>query len=128
MGIGELLGVKTEKLNVKTCPTLQDLYERIKDVEFEAGKPSLVKHGFAYVIVFPELDRNNQVWICDMGKGKYQVQRSTIIAGVGNMVKNMVIDDLTDGLTSMSAAFGNTKKTCMLHVTKVAETINNMGI
>lgn len=128
MGFGELLGVKTEKLNVKTCATLQDLYERIKDVEFEAGKPSLIKHGFSYVIAFPQLDRNNQVWICDMGKGKYQVQRSTIIAGVGNMVTNMVIDDLTDGLTSISAAFGDKKKTCMALVTKVADKINSMGI
>lgn len=29
MGVGELLGVKIEKLNVKTCATLQDLYEKI---------------------------------------------------------------------------------------------------
>lgn len=128
MGVGELLGVKIEKLNVKTCATLQDLYEKIKDVEFEAGKPSLVKHGLNTVIVFPQFDRNNQIWICDLGKGKFQVQRSTIIAGLGNMVTNMVIDDLTDGLTTIPAGLGKTKKMCMEQVTRVADTINAMAI
>ena len=63
-----------------------------------------------------------------MGKGKFQVQRSTIIAGLGNMVTNMVIDDLTDGLTTITAGLGKTKKMCMEQVTRVADTINAMAI
>lgn len=64
MGLADAFGVRMEKLNLKgDYPTLQDFYEKIKDVEFEAGKPSLVKSGLAYVIAFPQIDRNNQVQI-----------------------------------------------------------------
>lgn len=129
MGIGELLGIKSAKLNLKgNYETIDALYEAIKGIKFEAGVPALVKHGFNPVIVFPELDRNNQVWIMDIGKGKYQVMRSSEVAGVGNVIKNAILDDLTDGLTSMSGAFGNKKKRCMELVDITAKEIEQAGI
>lgn len=129
MGIGELLGIKSAKLNLKgNYETVDALYEAIKGIKFEAGVPALVKHGFNQVIVFPELDRNNQVWIMDIGKGKYQVMRSSEVAGVGNVLKNAILDDLTDGLTSMSGAFGNKKKRCMELVDITAKEIEQAGV
>ena len=78
MGLGEMLGVKVAKLNLKgNYDTMEQLYEAIKDIKFEAGTPALVKHGFNQVIVYPEQDRNNQVWIMNVGKAKYQVMRSS---------------------------------------------------
>ena len=127
MGISDLLGVRIEKVECKSVQTLEELYEKIKDVPFEAGKPELVKHGFAWVIAFPQLDRNNQVQIIG-NKGKFTVQRSTEPAGVGKMVKNMVLDELTDGWSSMSAAFGDTKKRCMELTTKTAEVLRSMNL
>lgn len=128
MGFGEMMGVKIVKLNLKgNFATLEELYEAIKDIKFEAGQASIVKHGFANVIVFPELDRNNQVWITG-AKGKFQIQRSAEVAGVGNMVKNAVLDELTDGLTSLTGAFGNKKKRCMELVEITAKEIENAGI
>lgn len=111
MGLGEMLGVKTAKLNLKgNYDSVEQLYEAIKEIKFEAGMPACVKHGFNTVIVFPELDRNNQVWIMNSGKGKFQVLRSAEVAGVKNVIKNGVLDELTDGWSGMSAAFGNKKK------------------
>lgn len=128
MGLGEMLGVKIAKLNLKgNYATLEEFYEAIKDIKFEAGQASIVKHGISSVIVFPELDRNNQVWIIG-AKGKFQVQRSTEVAGVGNMVKNAVLDELTDGFTSLSGAFGNKKKRCMELVDITAKQIEEAGI
>ena len=73
MGLGDLFGVRIEKLNLKgSFETIKELYEAIKDVDFEAGKPELVKDGLACVIAFPQLDRNNQVQILG-SKGKYSV-------------------------------------------------------
>ena len=110
MGFGEMLGVKVAKLNLKgNYETMEQLYEAIKDIKFEAGTPALVKHGFNQIIVYPQQDRNNQVWIMNVGKGKYQVMRSSEVAGLGNVVKNAVLDDLTDGWSSMSGAFGDKK-------------------
>ena len=129
MGLGEMLGVKSAKLNLKgNYPGLEELFEAIKDIKFEAGQPNLVKQGLGKVIVFPELDRNNQVWIQNLGKGKYQVARSTEVAGLDNMVKNAVLDSLTDGWSSMSGAFGNTKKRCMELVDITAKEIEEAGV
>ena len=36
-------------------------YITLSEIKFEAEEPALVKHGFHPVVVFPELDRNNQV-------------------------------------------------------------------
>lgn len=127
MGVGEMLGVKVEKLNLKGNYSMEELYEKIKDVKFEAGQPSLVKNGFAYVIAFPQLDRNNQVQILG-AKGNYSVQRSVQPAGVDKMVANMVLDEFTKGLSGISGAFGDTKKKCMELVTKTADTIRDLGI
>lgn len=128
MGLGELFGVKNEKLNLSKEYDFKSLYEAIKDVEFEAGKPSLVKHGFADVIVFPQLDRNNQIWISKGLKGEWIVMRSVQPAGVGNVLKNELLETVTDGWSGLSGAFGDTKKKCMELVVKTAETINALGL
>ncbi len=127
MGIGDMLGVRVEKLNLKGNYSIQELFEKIKGVSFEAGTPSLVKNGFAWVIVFPQLDRNNQVQILG-SNGKFSVQRSAQPAGVDNLVTNMALDKLTGGLTGFSGAFGDTKKRCMELATMTAEKINALGI
>ena len=106
---------------------ITQLFEKIKGVSFEAGTPSLVKNGFAWVIVFPQLDRNNQVQILG-SNGKFSVQRSAQPAGVDNLVTNMALDKLTGGLTGFSGAFGDTKKRCMELATMTAEKINALGI
>ena len=76
MGLGEMMGVKNVKLELKgNYATLADLLEAMKDIQFEAGVPELTKHGIGAVIVFPPVDRNNQVWITG-AKGKFTIMRS----------------------------------------------------
>ncbi len=128
MGFGEMLGVKNIKLELKgNYPSMQELYEAIKDVKFEAGVPELKKHGLNTLIVFPPLDRNNQVWISGV-KGKYTVMRSTEVAGLDNVAKNAALEALTDGWSNLSAAFGDKKKRCMELVEITANEIKAAGI
>lgn len=127
MGLADAFGVRVEKLNLKGNFSMEELYEKIKDVKFEAGVPSLVKNGFAWVIAFPQLDRNNQVQILG-ANGKYSVQRGVQPVGVDKMLANMALDKLTGGLSGLSGAFGDTKKRCMELTTKTAQTINALGI
>lgn len=127
MGLADIFGVRVEKLELKGNYSMEELYERIKDVKFEAGVPSLVKNGFAWVIAFPQLDNNNQVQILG-ANGKYSVQRSVQPVGVDKMLMNMALDNLTGGLTGLSGAFGDTKKRCMELATKTADTINALGL
>ncbi len=128
MGIADLLGVRSEKLQLQgNIQTMEELYELIKDVPFEAGVPELHNTGFARIIIFPQLDRNNQVQI--MGsRGKFTVNRSIQPAGLKNMLVNDMLNEISDGWSSMSGAMGDTKKLCMMLVTKTAETINALGI
>lgn len=128
MGIGEMLGVKTLKLELKgNYASLEELLDAMKNVKFEAGVPTITKHGIGKVIVFPPIDRNNQVWITG-AKGKFTIARSTEVAGLGNMAKNAALDALTDGWSSMSGAFGNKKKRCMELVDITAKEIEAAGI
>lgn len=133
MGVGEAFGVKVEKLSLAGLYDIESLYEKIKDASFEAGEPKLVKHGFAKVIAFPQLDKNNQVWILESGKGKFVVERSTTPAGLGNTLGSMAMDDMSKAVlgievTGLSGAFGATKKRCMELVEKTAQTINGMNL
>ena len=76
MGLGEMMGVKNIKLELKgNYASLAELLEAMQNVKFEAGIPELTKHGIGSVIVFPPVDRNNQVWITG-AKGKFTVMRS----------------------------------------------------
>ena len=126
-----MLGVKTITITTKADLDLEGLYEKIKDLPFEAGTPEYVKHGMAYVIAFPPEDRENQVWILKTKKG-FSVQRSVIIAGLKNTVKNTVKSDLLNkvsgGVTGMVSNFGTPKKACLAHCDDVAEKINALGL
>ena len=126
-----MLGIKSVTITTKEALDLEGLYNKIKDLPFEAGIPQYVKHGLAYIIAFPQEDRENQVWILKTKKG-FAVQRSTIIAGLGNTVKNQLKSDvlgtLSGGVTGMISQFGSPKKACMAHVDDVAEKINALGL
>ena len=126
-----MLGIKTITITTKEKMNLEGLYNKIKDVPFAAGAPEYVKHGLAYVIAFPPEDRENQVWIVETKKG-FSVQRSVIIAGLGNTVKNQiksdVLNELTGGLTGAISQFGGPKKACMAHCDDVAEKIRALDL
>lgn len=128
MGFGEMMGVKNVKLELKgNYATLEELLGAMKDVKFEAGVLELTKHGIGSVIVFPPVDRNNQVWITG-AKGKFTIMRSSEVAGLGNMAKNAALDALTDGWSSVSGAFGSKKKRCMELVDITAKEMEAAGI
>lgn len=128
MSIGEMLGVKNIKLELRgNYASLAELLAAMQHVQFEAGIPTLTKHGIGSVIVFPPVDRNNQVWITG-AKGKFTVMRSAEVAGLGNVAKNAMLDSLTDGWSSMSGAFGNKKKRCLELVEITAREIKDAGI
>ncbi|MEE3419894.1 MAG: hypothetical protein VZR02_02135 [Lachnospiraceae bacterium] len=130
-------GVKMVKLKLSGQYDIDGLFEKIKDVDFgEAGVPQVGKSSPLFkennVIYFPKIDRNNQVWITQNKKGVFTVQRSTIIVGVKEAVKNMAKDDLlnavTFGFAGMHSVLGGPEKQCEKAVDHVAEVIDGMGL
>ncbi len=128
MGLGEMLGVKYTKLELKGDYTnIEELYEAMKDIKFEAGTPMLTKHAIHLVIAFPPVDRNNQVWITGE-KGNYNIMRSAEVAGLGNLAVNSALDALSGGWTSISNIAGRAKTRCMELVDITAKEIKEAGL
>lgn len=126
-----MLGFALKKVTTKNAYTLEEFYEAIKDHEFFAGKPQLAKNGLATVIVFPAIDKNNQVWITQTGFKapftKWQVFKQSAV-GLGNQMGKMVVDDLTGGLTGISGILGKKAKLIEKQVKEVARELEAMDI
>ncbi len=124
------LGFQIKSVKTKQAYTVETLFEAIRDRVFSAGKPELTKHGLAYVITFPALDRRNQVWILpgQMKREctKWNVQKQQA-AGLENMAVNAAIDGLTDGL-DLRATFGRNAKLCEQQVRDVAAELDALGL
>lgn len=103
-------GFKLKTVKTKeSFENYQQLFDRIKDVDFTAGKPELVKNGFADVIVFPPLDRQNQIWVMLQGKNKIIIQKNQVV-GVTDQAINAAFDAVTDGLFSVGSIMGKNSK------------------
>ncbi len=127
-----MLGVKIKNVTFSKEYSLEELYEAIKDQTFTAGKPELTKHGAATIIVFPPLDRQNQVWIMKVGfkerSAKFSIQKSSQQAGVGNMAGNMVLNELTGGIFGLFSAVGSNVKKCEQLVDATAKELEAMKL
>ena len=62
-------GIKQVKVTTSKNYSMESLYEAIKDHEFTPGKPELVSQGFAKIIAFPAIDKNNQ---CQITQGWFK--------------------------------------------------------
>ncbi|MCR5685057.1 MAG: hypothetical protein K6G81_06485 [Lachnospiraceae bacterium] len=126
------LGIKQKKVETKNKYNIQSLYEAIKDHEFTPGKPNLVKQGFATIIAFPEVDRQNQVqitqgWLTGQEGNKWTILKAEA-AGLDNMAKNAVIGALTNGLGNLGSLGGKNSKLCEQQVDAVVAEFNALGL
>ena len=127
-----MLGIKQIKVTTKDNYSIQSLYERIKDEQFSAGKPELVKNGFAWLIAFPAVDRNNQ---CQITQGWFKGEEGTKFtilkgeqAGTENLIKNAALDSLTNGWSSISKIGGKNCKLVEKQVEDTAKEFNALGL
>lgn len=125
-------GIKQKKVETQNSYSMESLFEAIKDHEFTPGAPKLVKQGFALIIAFPEVDRNNQVqitqgWMKGPEGNKFTILKAEA-AGVDNMAKNMVIDSLTNGWGSMGKLGGKNCKLAEEQVDAVVAEFTALGL
>ena len=123
-----MLGYKIKY--VKTKNVYEDIvsfYDAIKDKNFTAGKPELVKHGFSNVIVFPAIDDRNQVWILDVNKNKFQVSKNAK-AGVANLAATTIIDEITESIAGWSGMVGANAKKAEKLVVSTTQELEMLGL
>ena len=110
-----MFGVKVKAVTTGKEYTIEEFYDAIKSHSFSAGAPALTKHGLSTIITFPPLDRHNQVWIIPVvgfkknSTNKFQISKNDV-AGAGNAVANMALDDLTGGLSGLRGIVGKNTK------------------
>ena len=124
-------GVKIKNITTEQEYTIEGFYEAIKDKEFTAGVPSVVKHGFVNLIAFPAIDKQNQVQIIKNGfsetSRKWSIQKAEE-AGIGNMATNMALDQLTGGLFGWGKIVGSNSKKCEQLVDATAEELKALNL
>lgn len=123
-----MLGYKIKY--VKTKNVYEDIvsfYDAIKDKNFTAGKPELVKHGFSNVIVFPAIDDRNQVWILDVNNNKFQVSKNAK-AGVANLAAITIIDEITKSIAGWSGMVGANAKKAEKLVVSTTQELEMLGL
>ena len=125
-------GIKQVKITTSKNYSMEELYEAIKDHEFTPGKPELVNQGYAKIIAFPAIDKNNQCqitqgWFTGKEGNKFTVMRAEE-AGIGNMWKNAIVDDLTGGITALGKLGGKNNQLAQKQVDEVVAELNKMGL
>ena len=125
------LGIKIKNVKFKNKYTVQELYEAIKHKDITAGAPELTKLGLAYIITYPALDDQNQVWVMAAGFGKstnkYSIQKQDR-AGVGNLAKNMALNSVTNGCYGIGGMAGDNVKKCEQLVVDTAKELEAMDL
>ena len=130
-------GIKQKNIECSKEYTMQELFDAIqaKGVEWgEVGEPSLVKQAGSFVIAFPPIDRQNQIWIMSTKMGdkpaaKFTVLLSHNIAGdYGNTAKNIALDTITSGFAGMGSMFGKKAKAGESGVEKVLALVGGLGL
>lgn len=129
MGLGKALGVKTIKLKLHgNYADTSQLFSVIQELDFrDAGSPLLVPYLGKQLIVWPEIDRQNQVQISGKNN-KFILQRSSQPASGKTVAKNLALSAITDGWSDMTSLTGKGKNICMGHVDLVAKVISEAGI
>ena len=94
-------GKKDVKVKVQKDYTADEFYEIIKDHPFAAGKPEKIRYMMMDLIVFPALDKHNQVRIGKTGQKTWTVWKDeeakgeSLIANAALPGKDYVFGDKT---------------------------------
>lgn len=123
-----MFGVTLIQIKPRNTYTIEELFEKIKNVPFEAGQPQLLRYAMAQAICFPEQDRNNQVQISVDKKGRINVMRSPQPMALEKVAKNLALDQLTGGLSGMSMLGGKKKKLCEQLTKRTAEQLKELDL
>ncbi|MFI3170557.1 MAG: hypothetical protein R3Y06_11490 [Faecalibacterium sp.] len=126
-------GYKVNKIAFANEYKVEDLFEKIKDQTFQAGKPEVISYMGSTIIVFPALNSKNQVQIMTTSLGnkkptkKYVIQKGDEL-NVSGAAKNLVLNSLTGGYSNLRNTFGDAPKECMRLVDTTFEELTALGL
>ena len=127
-----MFGFTVRALETKKEYTVEELYEAIKDQAFAAGEPRYYKDGLVQLIIFPELDRFNQVRIAPAQIKKAPYSKFTICkrdkVGIGAKVQTHLLSRATRGLAGLFSYVGRNVYKAEQQVISVYEVLQTLDL
>ena len=127
-----MFGLTFKTLDTSREYTLEELYDTIKDLEFDAGKPEFYELGLVQIIIFPPLDRYNQVHIVPAQIRKPPYSRFTISkkneVGIKNKIENKIMAKGTRGVSSLFSFVGRNVRKAEKQVVNVYEVLEGLKL
>ncbi len=120
-------GKKTVRVKVQKDYTPEEFYEIIKDHPFAAGKPEKIRYMMTDRIVFPALDKKNQVQIGKTGVKTWSVWKDEEASG-SSFAANMVLFHFLGWIANIPAMFGENAKKCVALVEETAKDLEGMNL
>ena len=105
-----MFGLTVKILETRKEYSVEELYEAIKGHTFTAGEPEYYKVGLVQLVIFPELDRYNQVHIApaQFSGGPYTkfTIRKKKRVGIHTKVESKVLSRITHGVEGLFSFLG----------------------
>ena len=120
-------GNKTVRVKVQKDYTADEFYEIIKDHPFAAGKPEKIRYMMTDRIVFPALDKNNQIQIMKTGQKTWSVTKQEEARGE-TLLANAALRGAIGWLTDIPKMFGENAKKAVALVEQTAKELEGMNL
>lgn len=125
-------GYKVKKVKFQNEYLIPALFEQIKDCQFTAGKPEMVRYMGSNIIVFPALDSYNQVQImASTLRAKpttnYVIQKGDELK-LESAAKNLVFASASKGMSNLLRSVGTAQKECERLVDTTYAELSSMGL
>ena len=119
-----LFGVKVRQIRTNHAYSIETFYEAIRGKIFTAGQPSLIRHGGANIIIFPPLDRLNQVQILPADNQpethNFRIQKAKAVR-MPDVSGNSTPSRTVSGIFILGQMIGKNAKRCETLVDMTAE-------
>ena len=127
-----MFGLTIRELETRKEYSVEELYEAMKDHTFTAGKPEYYKNGLVQLIIFPELDRYNQVHIAPLQFSggpytKFSICKKDRI-GIRTKVENKLLSKLTYGVGGLFSFLGRNVSKAEKQVIATYEELEALGL
>lgn len=120
-------GRKDVRVKVQKDYTADEFYEIIKDHPFAAGKPEKIRYMMTDRIVFPALDKNNQIQIMKVGQKTWAVTKQEEAKGE-TLVGNAMLRGVFGWLIDIPKMFGENAKKAVELVETTAKDLESMNL
>ena len=120
-------GKKDVKVKVQKDYTADEFYEIIKDHPFAAGKPEKIRYMMMDLIVFPALDKHNQVRIGKTGQKTWTVWKDEEAKGE-SLIANAALRGAFGWIANIPSMFGENANKAVELVEATANDLEAMNL